>query len=257
MRHLFIYIMLCLLALPAMAQDDDTEVFEEEERDSLTESSEEHVQLLGIPLSATPQQLLDAMRHHGIHYDRLDGTSHTHWLHGTLSGMEITIEVRCNKNEDKINLVKFSTSKHLNQHEDYERMLRWLQKEYDQPDWRGTVRNHHFCRWFADFDRDIILIAAGNGSVEAWFYENHKQRNIDYYSILKYCERYPATDVPRLTAQESVTWKNDSTPVVRKHVAKRHGKKRSSLKKRKTYRRKSSAKRHSKKRTTHTKKRRR
>lgn len=244
--------MLCLLALPVMAQQEDEEPeSSEQETDSLIASSDEHVTLLGLPLSTAPQQLLNAMQHRGIRYDRQSGN--THYLTGRLSGMDITIEVRCNKDGTKINLVKFSTAKYRNPQDDYARMLRWLQKEYDQPDWQGMVRNHHFCRWFADFDRDIILIAAGNGTVEVWFYENHQQRNIDYYSILKYCERNPAADIPHLTARESVTWKSDSTPTVRKHVVKRHSKR--SWKKRKNYRRKTGRKT-TKKKTSKRKRRR-
>ena len=256
MRYLFIYIMLSFLALPALAQDDDVAVVEDEQENE-TQPSEEHVWLLDVPLSATPQQLLEAMQHHGIRYDRQETSRHTYLLKGRLSGMELTIEVRCNKDDSKINLVKFYTAKHRNQREDYDRLLHWLQKEYDEPDWRGTVRGHSFCRWFIDFDRDILLMAAGDGTVEAWFYENHQQRNIDYYAILKYCERNPATDIPFLTAQESVTWKSDTMPVTRKHVAKRHGKKRASAKKRRNYRRKTSYRKTTKKKKSTTKKRRR
>jgi hypothetical protein len=127
-------------------------------------------------------------------------------------------------------------------------MLHWLQQKYDNPDWQGSVRSHRFCRWFADFDRDIVLIAAGDGTVETWFYENHLHRNIDYYSILKYCERYPAEDVPFLTARESVTWKSDTVVSTRKHVTKRHchatsKKKRSSKTKKTTTKRKSNRRR--------------
>ena len=260
MRYLLLYMLLGFLTLPVLAQDNDEEQKEQAEEvaeGNEEQQTEEHVYLLGVPLNATPEQLLDAMQHHGIRYDRMEVHRHTHLLKGRLSGMEVTIEVRCNKDDTKINLVKFHTAKYRNQREDYERMRRWLQKEYDAPDWDGTVRNHHFCRWFVDFDRDILLMAAGDGTVEVWFYENHQQRNIDYYSILKYCERNPAADIPFLTAQESVTWKSDTMPVVRKHVAKRHGK-RSSLKKRKNGRRKTLHRKTTKKRkTTKSKKRRR
>ena len=219
--------MLGFLTLPVLAQDDNEEQEEQEEevtQNNEAEQTEEHVYLLGVPLNATPQQLLEAMQHHGIRYDRMEAHRHTHLLKGRLSGMEVTIEVRCNKDDTKINLVKFHTAKYRNQREDYERMLRWLQKEYDAPDWNGTVRSHHFCRWFVDFDRDILLMAAGDGTVEVWFYENHQQRNIDYYSILKYCERNPVDHVPYMTAQECVTWKSLSTDSTAKKKTSKYSK---------------------------------
>ena len=208
------------------------------------EQAGEHVELLGVKLNAAPQQLIDQMEERGARLNYTDSAMHTIGLTATLSSMELTVEVRCNKQMTQINLVKFSTERHRNQHEDYATMMRWLRREYDDPDWQGSVRSHRFARWFSDFDRDIVLIATGEGTVEVWFYENHQQRNIDYYSILKYCEKYPSDNVPFLTAAESVTWKrNDSTVVTRRHVATRH-KKRVTVKKRRTpVRRKSSRRR--------------
>ena len=229
MRRFLLFLLIATAALPILAQEvADTTVTSnasEEQQEELQQESqkEEHVTLLGVPLTVSPQQMVDAMISHGIHHEGQDSNRQIHQLRGKLSGTDITIEVKYDKQEH-INYVKMSTPKHRNQNEDYIHMLHWLEKEYDTPDWQGTVRSHHFCRWFTDFDRDIVLIAAGNGTVEVWFYENHLQRNIDYYSILKYCERYPADDVPFLTARESVTWKSDSVVTKRKHVAKRRHK---------------------------------
>jgi hypothetical protein len=60
------------------------------------------------------------------------------------------------------------------------------------------------------------MIATAKSSVDVWFYDNHSKRNIDYYSILKYCERNPSDDVPYYTAREQVTWRSTSVPVVKK-----------------------------------------
>lgn len=227
MNRFILFLMVAIAALPAWAQEvNDTTVASgasEEQQDELQQDSkEEHVYLLGAPLTVSPQQMIDVMTSHGIRHERQDSSMRIHYLRGKLSGMDIAIEVKYDKKQEHINYVKMSTAKHRNQNEDYSRMLHWLQQEYDQPDWHGSVRSHRFCRWFADFDRDIVLIAAGDGTVEVWFYENHLHRNIDYYSILKYCERYPADDVPYLTARESVTWKSDTVVTTRKHIAKRH-----------------------------------
>ena len=82
-----------------------------------------------------------------------------------------------------------------------------------------------FARWFVDYDRDIVMIATAQSAVEVWFYENHQVRNIDYYAILKYCERYPNDDVPYYTAQDLVTWKSTAPPEVsKKKISKRHRK---------------------------------
>ena len=110
----------------------------------------------------------------------------------------------------------------VSQHEDYVALMKWMQKHYGKPAWESTVRSHRFARWFVDFDRDIVMIATASAGVEVWFYENHQVRNVDYYSILKYCERYPNDNVPYLTAEEQVTWKSTAPPeVTKKKVSKR------------------------------------
>lgn len=253
MKRFLLFLIGALAALPALAQEvtDTTatsQVSEEQEEAQQESQSEEHVWLLGVPLTVPPQQMVDVMTSHGIHYERQDSNLRIFHLRGKLSGMEVAIEVKYDKTQTHINYVKMSTAKHHNQNEDYSRMLNWLQQKYDDPDWQGSVRSHRFCRWFVDFDRDIVLIAAGNGTVEVWLYENHLQRNIDYYSILKYCERYPADDVPFLTARESVTWKSDTVVTTRKHVAKRHRRAVSKKHKRSTKRKKTTTKKRKSKR---------
>ena len=109
--------------------------------------------------------------------------------------------------------------------EDYVTLMRWMQKKYGQPTWESTVRSHRFARWFIDFDHDIVMVATASTGVEVWFYENHQVRNVDYYAILKYCERYPNDGVPYYTAEDQVTWKSTAPPeVTKKKVSKRHRK---------------------------------
>ena len=127
-----------------------------------------------------------------------------------------------------------------------------MQKHYGAPTWESTVRSHPFARWYVGFDRDIVMIATASAGIEIWFYENHQRRNIDYYAILKYCERNPAPNLPMMTAQESVTWKSTGdTSSFNKKVVKRKVRKAT---KRKATKRKISQKRRSK--TTKSKKRR-
>lgn len=195
------------------------------------EAKQEHVELLGISLSSLPQDMVKALTDNGLYMECTDSAKRTYHMAGMLDEMDLTAEVHYTKDSTHINLVKLSSLPGTNQKEEYASMLRWLRQEYGNPDWHGTVRSHHFCRWFVDFDRDIILIATGKGTVEVWLYENHQQRNIDYYSILKYCEKNPADDVPFLTANESITWKRNDSTAVRRHVATRH-KKRAATKRR-------------------------
>jgi len=227
---------LCLLlscfVLPTLAQDeevvdDDDDMLPDEElvAEGPGELVELHVTLFGIPLDASPREMQDVLLQHGLRVaTELDTLRRTH-LTGTLSGMRVTVVMDCNRERTKINFIRLSTIRHerTNQQEDFVRMSRWLHKEYGKPDWTGSVRSHPFNRWFIDFDHDIVLVATGSGTVECWLYENHDKRNVDYYSILKYCEKNPSPNVPYMTAQESVTWKNlgDNSQRVRKHVAKR------------------------------------
>ena len=223
MNKIVIGLLTLLMALPAAAQQPTTFPTDVEQSDT-SQQNEEHVDFLGLPLNVTPQEMLDEMENRRLRFVQIDSAKQTYSLTGILSGIEIAVDMKCNKDLTKINYIRLSTPKHRNQHEDFSKVLHWLLKEYDEPDWKGTVRGHRFCRWFSDIDHDIIMIATGQGAVEVWFYENHLQRNIDYYSILKYCEKNPAPDVPFLTAMESVTWKRNDSIQVRKHVARRPSK---------------------------------
>ena len=95
-------------------------------------------------------------------------------------------------------------------------LMEWMQMYDGTPAWEARVRSHRFARWYVDYDRDIVMIATAQTAVEIWFYENHSVRNIDYYAILKYCERYPNEDVPYYTAEDQVTWKSTAPPEVKK-----------------------------------------
>ena len=131
------------------------------------------------------------------------------------------------------------TQQGVSQQEDYVALMRWMQKYYGKPTWESTVRGHRFARWYVDYDRDIVMIATAQSAVEIWFYENHSVRNIDYYAILKHCERYPNDDVPYFTAQDQVTWKSTAPPEVskkkfskRRKASRRHRTKRTSRRRR-------------------------
>ncbi len=231
-----------------------------EQADSALEASVVHVELLGVSMKATPQEMLDVMKERGIDFLGVDSTEQAYLLTGTLSGMEMSVEICCNKEYTKMDYIKMSTPlplhpavtahhpKAQSQRHDFDKLLRWMRNQYDEPDWKGMVRGHRFCRWFSDFDHDIVLIATGRGNAEVYFYENHNRRNIDYYAILKYCERNPAPDVPMITAEESISWKrNDSIVVKKKHVVKKRYKHRY-YKKRKATKRRSAKRRTTKKR---------
>ena len=130
------------------------------------------------------------------------------------------------------------------QRDDYKKMMKWMRHHYGAPNWESTVRGHAFARWYVGFDRDIVMITTASSGIEIWFYENHQRRNIDYYAILKYCERNPAPNLPLMTAQESVTWKStgDTSSFSKKNVVKRRVRKAT---KHKAVKRKSSPKRRS------------
>ncbi len=233
------------------AAEKDSTLAEKERADSALEASVVHVELLGVSMKAAPQEMLDVMDERGIDFLGVDSAEQAYLLTGTLSGMEMSVEIYCNKEYTKMDYIKMSTplpqpgtavtGHHMTaggQHHDFDKLLRWMRKEYDEPDWKGTVRGHRFCRWFSDFDHDIVLIATGRGNAEVYFYENHNRRNIDYYAILKYCERNPSFNVPMMTAEESISWKrNDSIVVKKKHVVKKRYKRRYYKKRKATKRR--------------------
>jgi hypothetical protein len=200
------------------------------------------------PLDLTPDELIDALVDKGLQQeDRYE-------LSGRIAGLDIWLYVNVSKDSTKINHLLLTTQVQQGNtlRDDYVALRKWMQKHYGAPTWESTVRSHPFARWYVGFDRDIVMIATASAGIEIWFYENHQRRNIDYYAILKYCERNPAPNLPMMTAQESVTWKSTGdTSSFNKKVVKRKVRKAT---KRKATKRKTSQKRRSK--TTKSKKRR-
>ncbi len=171
---------------------------------SLTAQADGHTSFVGLSLDMQPEHLMDELCQRGL--NRQD----EHTLIGRLGGLDILLRMNCSKDASKINSLMLTTTKPYNvsQQENYATLMRWMRKHYGAPTWESFVRSHPFARWYVEHDRDIVMVATGSSTVEVWFYENHDKRNIDYYSILKYCERNPAEGVPNLTAQQSITWKN-------------------------------------------------
>lgn len=207
-----------------------------------------HTRFVDQPLYLTPDELIDALVDKGLQQeDRYE-------LSGRIAGLDIWLYVNVSKDSTKINHLLLTTQVQQGNtlRDDYVALRKWMQKHYGAPTWESTVRSHPFARWYVGFDRDIVMIATASAGIEIWFYENHQRRNIDYYAILKYCERNPAPNLPMMTAQESVTWKSTGdTSSFNKKVVKRKVRKAT---KRKATKRKISQKRRSK--TTKSKKRR-
>lgn len=207
-----------------------------------------HTRFVDQPLDLTPDELIDALVDKGLQQeDRYE-------LSGRIVGLDIWLYVNVSKDSTKINHLLLTTQVQQGNtlRDDYVALRKWMQKHYGAPTWESTVRSHPFARWYVGFDRDIVMIATASAGIEIWFYENHQRRNIDYYAILKYCERNPAPNLPMMTAQESVTWKSTGdTSSFNKKVVKRKVRKAT---KRKATKRKTSQKRRSK--TTKSKKRR-
>lgn len=207
-----------------------------------------HTRFVDQPLDLTPDELIDALVDKGLQQeDRYE-------LSGRIAGLDIWLYVNVSKDSTKINHLLLTTQVQQGNtlRDDYVALRKWMQKHYGAPTWESTVRSHPFARWYVGFDRDIVMIATASAGIEIWFYENHQRRNIDYYAILKYCERNPAPNLPMMSAQESVTWKSTGdTSSFNKKVVKRKVRKAT---KRKATKRKISQKRRSK--TTKSKKRR-
>lgn len=202
--------------------------------------AQEHTRFVDQPLDLPPDELVDALQDKGLQQeDRYE-------LSGRIAGLDVWIYVNVSKDSTKINHVLLTTQLQQGNslRDDYIALRKWMQKHYGAPTWESTVRSHPFARWYVGFDRDIVLIATASAGIEIWFYENHLRRNIDYYAILKYCERNPAPNLPLMTAQESVTWKStgDTSSFSKKNVVKRRVRKAT---KHKAVKRKSSPKRRS------------
>lgn len=180
--------------------------------------AQDHTHFLDQPLDLTPNELVEALEEKGLQQeDRYE-------LSGRIAGLDVWLSVNVGKDSTKINHVLLTTQEQQgsNLHDDYATLRKWMQKHYGAPTWESTVRSHSFARWYVGYDRDIVMIATASAGVEIWFYENHQRRNIDYYAILKYCERNPAPDMPVMYARDNVTWKSTGdTSTVKKKVAKR------------------------------------
>lgn len=210
--------------------------------------AQEHTRFLDLPLDLAPEEIMETLEDKGLQRENLFELS------GRIAGLDVWLYVNVNKDSTKVNQLLLTTQMQQGKtlRDDYVALRKWMQKHYGAPTWESTVRSHPFARWYVGFDRDIVMIATASAGIEIWFYENHQRRNIDYYAILKYCERNPAPNLPMMTAQESVTWKSTGdTSSFNKKVVKRKVRKAT---KRKATKRKISQKRRSK--TTKSKKRR-
>lgn len=174
--------------------------------------ADDHTEFLGLPLSLSPMEMIEELSNRGMQQE--DSFS----LSGRISGLSVWLNLNSNRDTSALNSMQLSTryQQGRSQRDDYKKMMKWMRHHYGAPHWESTVRGHAFARWYLDFDRDIVMIATAKSSVDIWFYDNHSKRNIDYYSILKYCERNPSDDVPYYTARECVTWRSTSVPIVKK-----------------------------------------
>ena len=176
--------------------------------------ADDHTNFMGLPLSLSPAEMIDELSNRGMQQE--DSFS----LSGRISGLNVWLNLNSNRDTSALNSMLLSTryQQGRTQRDDYKKMMKWMRHHYGAPNWESTVRGHAFARWYIGFDRDIVMIATAKSSVDIWFYDNHSKRNVDYYSILKYCERNPSEDVPYYTARECVTWRSSSVPTVKKPV---------------------------------------
>ena len=176
--------------------------------------ADDHTKFLDLPLSLSPTEMIEELRLKGMQQE--DSFS----MSGRISGLDVWLNLNSSRDTSVLNSMMLSTRYQQGRtlRDDYKKMMKWMRHHYGDPTWESTVRGHSFARWYVGFDRDIVMIATAKSSVDIWFYDNHSKRNIDYYSILKYCERNPSDDVPYYTARECVTWRSTSVPVVKKPV---------------------------------------
>ncbi|MBR0259090.1 MAG: hypothetical protein IJQ49_02330 [Prevotella sp.] len=198
--------------------------------------AQEHTRFLDLPLDLTPEEIVEALEDKGLQQeDRYE-------LSGRIAGLDVWMYVNVGKDSTKINHLLLTSQQQQGntQRDDYVALRKWMQKHYGAPTWESTVRSHSFARWYIGFDRDIVMIATASAGVEIWFYENHQRRNIDYYAILKYCERNPAPGLPVMFARDNVTWKSTGdTSTVKKKAAKRNVRKATKKKAKATKKRRS------------------
>ena len=190
---------------------------------------DDHTQFLGLSLGMQPTQMIADLQDKGLQLEDRNVMT------GRLAGMDVQLHMNCSKDTTSINNLQLTT-RHLsgrNQRDDYAALMKWMRKHYGAPTWESSVRGHAFARWYVGFDRDIVMIASAPSAVDVWFYDNHKVRNVDYYAILKYCERNPSDEVPYYSARECVTWRSSTPPATAlKKAAKGRHKVRKSLRSR-------------------------
>ena len=181
--------------------------------------AQEHTRFLDLPLDLAPEEVMEALEDKGLQRE------FPYELSGRIAGLDTWLYVNVSKDSTKINHLLLTTLAQQGKtlRDDYAALRKWMLKHYGAPTWEATVRSHPFARWYVGYDRDIVMIATASAGVEIWFYENHQRRNIDYYAILKYCERNPAPNMPVMYARDNVTWKSTGdTSTVKKKVAKRN-----------------------------------
>ncbi len=174
--------------------------------------ADDHTRFLDLSLSLSPSEMMEQLSQKGMQQE--DANS----LSGRISGLDVWVNLNSSRDTSSLNSLLLSTRYQQGRtlRDDYRRMMKWMRHHYGDPTWESTVRGHAFARWYVGFDRDIVMIATAKQTVDVWFYDNHSKRNVDYYSILKYCERNPTDDAPYYTAREQVTWRSKSVPSVRK-----------------------------------------
>ncbi len=190
---------------------------------TVASGSQHDIRFADLPMSLSPNEMVERLVQKGL--QRMDNfeKSNYFWLTGRVAGMNADVHINYTRDSMAINYLCLSTHKASNTvMEDYTKLMRWMEKYYGKPNWESTVRSHPFARWYIGFDCDIVLVATAKSNVEVYFYNNHLKRNIDYYAIMKYCERNPVDNVPHLTAREYVTWRSSSAPTAQKKPSKRH-----------------------------------
>ncbi len=184
---------------------------------SLALVAQKHTEFLHLSLEMPAEELVGKLEQKGL---QLEDSCN---LSGFIASLEIRLHVEENKDTTGCSYLMLTTQRlqGRSMREDYSTLMRWMQRHYGKPTWEGMVRSYPFARWFIDFDHDIVMITTASTGVEIWFYENHQVRNIDYYAILKYCERHPVDGIPYYAAWEQKTWKTTLPVVAERKVVKK------------------------------------
>ena len=179
----------------------------------LSVTAQQHTEFVGLSLGMTAQEMAARLAEKGLQRET------DRELSGRVAGLDMWLTIGAANDTTACDYLMMTTQElqGSSQQEDYTALLNWLKKRYGQPHWEGRVRGQRFARWFVGFDRDVLLIARASTATEAWFYDNHEARIVDYYAILKYCERHPAPGIPYYSARDCAVWKTTKPlPVVRK-----------------------------------------